>query len=251
MPSTARPKTEPRTPLTRPRALSTAIALADAHGIGWLTMRRLAEALSVEAMSLYHHIANKDDILDGMVEIVFSEIDLPRDDTDWKTAMHQRAGSVRAALTRHPWAISIMESRTSPGPSTLRHHDAMIGCCRRAGLSIEMAAHAFSLIDSYIYGFVLQEVNLPFDNADDLERVVETIMPYLSADDYPNLVELTTRHVLQPGYNYGDEFDFGISLILDGLAAAARGTHAPQIEAPRRLPDNNGPVMGGACEDDT
>ena len=214
---------QPRVPLSRQRALSAAVALADAEGIGSLTMRKLARELGVEAMSLYHHVANKNDILDGMVDMVFSEIDLPSDNTDWKTAMRQRATSLRAALTRHPWAISIMESRTSPGPATLHHHDAVIGCCRTAGFSIEMAAHAFSLLDSYIYGFVLQEVNLPFDDADDLKAVVDAIMPQLSADEYPHLVELTTQHVLQPGYSYGNEFEYGLGLILDGLEAAVHG----------------------------
>jgi AcrR family transcriptional regulator len=199
------------------------VALADAGGLGSLTMRRLAQELGVEAMSLYHHVASKDDILDGMVEQVFSEIDLPADDTDWKTAMRRRAASVRAALTRHPWAISIMESRASPGPATLRHHDAVIGCCRRAGFPIEMAAHAFSLLDSYIYGFVLQEVNLPFGEADDLDEMVGAILPDLSAEEYPHLTELTVRHVLQPGYSYGAEFDFGLGLIVDGLEAAVHG----------------------------
>jgi AcrR family transcriptional regulator len=216
-------RAKPRVPLSRQRALCAAVALADAEGIGSLTMRTLAKELGVEAMSLYHHVANKSDILDGMVDLVFSEIDLPSDSTDWKTAMRQRATSVRAALTRHPWAISIMDSRTSPGPATLRHHDAVIGCCRRAGFSIEMAAHAFSLLDSYIYGFVLQEVNLPFDDEDDLGEVVESIMPNLSTDDYPHLLELTTEHILQPGYSYGNEFDYGLGLILDGLEAAVHG----------------------------
>ena len=216
-------KAQPRIPLSRHRALSAAVALADAEGIGSLTMRKLAQELGVEAMSLYHHVANKNDILDGMVDMVFGEIDLPSDNTAWKTAMRQRATSLRAALARHPWAISIMDSRTSPGPATLRHHDAVIGCCRTAGFSIEMAAHAYSLIDSYIYGFVLQEVNLPFDDADDLEEVLESIMPQLSADDYPHLVELTTEHVLQPGYKYGDEFEYGLGLILDGLETAMHG----------------------------
>jgi AcrR family transcriptional regulator len=215
-------KAEARAPLSRERALGAAVALADAEGIESLSMRRLARELGVEAMSLYHHVANKNDILDGMVEVVFGEIDLPPDDTDWKTAMRVRATSVRAALTRHPWAISIMESRTSPGPATMRHHDAVLGCCRRAGFSIEMAAHAFSLVDSYIYGFVLQEVNLPFDDTADLEAVVESILPDLSAADYPHFVELTTEHVLQPGYSYGNEFDYGLGLILDGLEADAR-----------------------------
>jgi AcrR family transcriptional regulator len=208
-----------RPPLSRQRALSTAVALADAEGIGALTMRRLAQELGVEAMSLYHHVANKDDILDGMVDTVFGEIELPADGADWRTAMCDRARSARAALTRHPWAISIMESRSSPGPATLRHHDAVLGSCRAAGFSVAMAAHAFSLLDSYIYGFVLQEVNLPFDETDDLEEVVESMMLPFSADDYPHLVELTTEHVLRPGYRYGDEFDYGLGLILDGLAA--------------------------------
>lgn len=219
----ANTKGAPRVPLSRHRALSAAIALADADGISSLTMRKLALELGVEAMSLYHHVANKDDILDGMVEMVFGEIDLPTDGTDWKTAMHRRANSVRAALTRHPWAISIMDSRTSPGPAKLRHYDAVIGCCRKAGFSIEMTAHAFSLIDSYIYGFVLQEVNLPFDDADDLHEVVESIMSQLSPDEYPHLVELTTEHVLQPGYSYGNEFEYGLGLILDGLETAVHG----------------------------
>lgn len=215
-----KPKTQQRAPLSRQRALSTAVALADAEGIDSLTMRKLAHELDVEAMSLYHHVASKHDILDGMIDMVFGEIEVPSG-TDWKTAMRQRAISVRATLTRHRWAISIMESRTSPGPATLRHHDAVIGCCRQAGFSVEMAAHAFSMIDSYIYGFVLQEVNLPFDDTNDLEEVVDAILSGLSTDDYPHLAELTTDYVLQPGYSYGNEFEFGLALILDGLEAVA------------------------------
>ena len=214
-------KTEPRVPLSRARALSAAVALADAEGLESLTMRKLAQELGVEAMSLYHHVKNKTDILDGMVEMVFAEIELPSYSTDWKSAMLHRGNSLRTVLTRHQWAISIMESRTSPGPATLRHLDAMIGCCRNAGFSIVMAAHAISLIDSYIYGFVLQEVNLPFDNTDDLEQVVEEILPNLSMDEYPHLLELTTEHVLQPGYDYGNEFDFGLNAVLDSLQSVA------------------------------
>ena len=217
------PRSKPaRTPVTRDRALAAAVALADAAGLASLTMRRLARELGVEAMSLYHHLANKEEILDGMVELVFGEIELPRGDLDWKEAMLRRGASVRAALTRHPWAISIMESRTSPGPNTIGHLDAMIGACRRAGFSIVMAAHAISLIDSYIYGFVLQEVNLPFDDSSDLDELVGDILPGLTPDTYPHLLELTTEHVLKPGYSYGDEFDFGLGLVLDGLQAAAR-----------------------------
>jgi AcrR family transcriptional regulator len=216
-------KPRSRTPLSRERALSAAVTIADAEGLDALTMRRLAQELGVEAMSLYYHVANKEDILDGMVETVFSEIELPSDDTDFRTAMLRRAASLRATLTRHPWAITIMESRMSPGPATMRHHDWVIGCFRRAGFSIAMAAHGFSLIDSYIYGFVMQEVNLPFDETtgpEELEEIVAAILPRLSPDTYPHFVELTVDHVLQPGYRYGDEFDFGLRLILDGLETA-------------------------------
>jgi AcrR family transcriptional regulator len=220
----ARTKAPSRAPLTRERALAAAMQLADADGLGALTMRRLAQELGIEAMSLYHHVANKDDILDGMIDIVFGEIELPAAGEDWKTAMRARARAARAALTRHPWAVGLMESRSSPGPATLRHHDAVLGSCRRAGFSVAMAAHAFSLIDSYIYGFVLQEVNLPFDDSSDLEAVVESMMLPFSADDYPHLVELTTEHILKPGYSYGDEFEYGLGRILDSLEAAARGS---------------------------
>jgi AcrR family transcriptional regulator len=207
-------------PLTRQRALDAAIALADAGGIDALTMRKLAQALDVEAMSLYHHVANKDDILDGMVDSVFAEIELPVADIDWTTAMLQRARSLRAALVRHPWAIGIMESRRAPGPATLRHHDAVIGCCRRAGFSVEMSAHAFSLLDSYIYGFVLQEVNLPFADGDDLGEVLDSMVPEHFASEYPHFAELTREYVLRKGYSYSDEFEFGLGLILSSLAAS-------------------------------
>ncbi len=207
-----------RAQLTRQRALDAAIALADAGGIDALTMRKLAQTLDVEAMSLYHHVANKDDILDGMVDLVFAEIDLPVADIDWATAMLQRARSLRATLVRHPWAIGIMESRSAPGPATLRHHDAVIGCCRQAGFSVEMSAHAFSLLDSYIYGFVLQEINLPFTDGDDLNDVLESMMPENFALEYPHFAELTGEYVLRKGYSYSDEFEFGLGLILAGLA---------------------------------
>ena len=213
--------TPARVPLSRERALATAIDLADAAGIEALTMRKLAQALGVEAMSLYHHVANKDDILDGMVDSVFAEIELPAADTDWTTAMRGRARSVRAALLRHRWAISIMETRRAPGPATLRHHDAMIRCCREAGFSVEMSAHAFSMLDSYIYGFVLQEVNLPFDDSDDLAQVLDSMVPEHFAEQYPHFAELTAEYVLRPGYSYADEFEFGLGLVLDALTRAA------------------------------
>ena len=166
-----KPATEARAPLSRERVLGAAVAFADENGIGSLSMRKLGEALGVEAMSLYNHVANKDDLLDGMVDHVFGEIDLPSGAIDWKTAMRDRAGSARQALSRHPWAIALMQSRAAPGPATLRHHDAVIGSLRGAGFSIEMAAHAFSVLDSYIYGFALQEASLPFDAAEETAEV--------------------------------------------------------------------------------
>src|SRR5437867_8063557 len=140
----AKPATEARIPLSRERVLRAAVAFADESGIASLTMRKLGEALGVEAMSLYNHVANKGDLLDGMIDIVFSEIDLPSRGADWKTAMRQRGVSARRVLSRHPWAIGLMESRSSPGPATLRHHDAVIGRLREAGFSIALAAHARS-----------------------------------------------------------------------------------------------------------
>lgn len=194
-----------------------AISLADKGGIETLTMRKLAQELEVEAMSLYHHVANKDDILDGMVDIIFSEIELPSNGVDWKTAMRERAISAREVLSRHLWAIGLLESRAKPGPGTLRHHDSVIGSLREAGFSIEMAAHAFSVLDSYIYGFALQELNLPFDTSEDLEELAGTILRQMPADEYPYFTEMIVEHVLKPGYDYGDEFEFGLDLILDGL----------------------------------
>src|SRR5688572_16957336 len=150
-----------RTPLSRELVLRAAVALADEGGVASLTMRKLAERLGVEAMSLYHHVADKDAIFDGIVDVVFGEIELPASDGNWRAALRARAVSARAALARHPWAIGLMESRPNPGPATLRHHDAVIGCLRAGGFSIAGAAHAYSVLDSYLYGFVLQSTNIP------------------------------------------------------------------------------------------
>jgi AcrR family transcriptional regulator len=200
--------------------LAAAVSLADADGIGALTMRRLGEAVGVEAMSLYNHVEGKSDLLDGMVDTVFSEIELPSPDGDWRSAMRDRALSARAVLTRHPWAVGLMDSRTSPGPATLRHHDAVLGSLRGAGFDVPMAAHAFSALDSYTYGFVLQETSLPIDSPEQTEEVATAMLERFPAEEYPHLAELTVEHVLRPGYDYGEEFTFGLDLILDGLERA-------------------------------
>lgn len=215
------PKTGParnqRAPLSRDRVLKAGVALADRNGIGSLTMRKLGESLGVEAMSLYNHVANKEALLDGMIDLVFEEIEVP--EADWKSAMRERGISARRALTRHPWAVGLMESRVSPGPATLRHHDSVIGCLRQSGFPVVLAAHAFSALDSYIYGFVMQEMALPFDASDETQTadLVKKILEGIPEDRYPHLRELTVEHVLRPGYNYGDEFAYGLELILEGL----------------------------------
>ncbi|MEU0086243.1 TetR/AcrR family transcriptional regulator [Streptomyces sp. NPDC006274] len=210
-------KASARTPLNRERVIRAAMAVADEKGTAALTMRAIAGPLGVEAMSLYHHVAGREDVLDGMVDAVFGEINLPPRDTDWKSAMRHRATSARAVLRSHPWAVALMDSRTRPGPMTLRHHDAVIGALRAAGFSVPMAAHAFSLIDSYLYGFVIQEVSLPFSGSAELEEVAGALLSEMPADAYPHLTELVTEHALRPGYDYADEFTFGLALILDAL----------------------------------
>jgi AcrR family transcriptional regulator len=179
-------------------------------------MRNLGQKLQVEAMSLYNHVANKDDILDGIVDLVFSEIELPADRADWKSAMRKRAISAHQALLRHPWAPSLMQSRTKPGPATLRHHDSVLGSLRKAGFTLVMAAHAFSAIDGYVYGFALQQINLPLQSKEQVAEVGDNILRQL-AGEYPYLTEMITEHAMKPGYDYAEEFQFGLDLILDGL----------------------------------
>ncbi|HVD45829.1 MAG TPA: TetR/AcrR family transcriptional regulator [Candidatus Limnocylindria bacterium] len=208
---------KPRAPLSRERVMRAAVALADKGGIESLTMRRLGQELRVEAMSLYNHVANKEDIVDGIVDLVFGEIDVPSDGAGWKTAMRQRAISARDVLLRHPWATSLMQSRTKPGPATLRHNDSVLGSLRAAGFTVEMAAHAFSVMDGYIYGFALQQMNLPSHSSEEATQLAEGILRKLPANEYPHLAEMITEHAMNPGYDYADEFEFGLDLILDGL----------------------------------
>lgn len=207
-----------RAPLTREAVLRAAVALGDEKGVDSLTMRKLAERLGVEAMSIYHHVPNKEAILDGMIDAVFAEIDLPSYDDDWRTSMRERAISARAVLVRHPWAIGLMDSRTNPGIASLRHRDAVIGCLRAGGFTIAGAAHAFSVLDSYIYGFALQETGMPFEaTGGDLDELAEAILEQMPRDQFPHLTELIVDHALKPGYAYAEEFGIGLDLVLDGL----------------------------------
>ncbi|HET8988941.1 MAG TPA: TetR/AcrR family transcriptional regulator [Humibacillus sp.] len=204
-----------RPALSRDRIVGAAATVADRRGLTGVSMRNVGRELGVEAMSLYHHISGKDDLLDGLADWVFTGIDLPALDEPWRPAMHARAASSRGRLAAHPWALGLIESRRNPGPALLRHHDTVLGCLRRNGFSVALAAHAFSAIDAYVYGFVLTELNLPMQSGEAADELVaEMALPF---DRYPHLAEMISVQVLGKDYSYGDEFDFGLGLILDGL----------------------------------
>ena len=208
--------------------LETAVALARRDGLESLTMRRLADELGAGAMTLYHYVPNKEKLLDGMVDLVFGEIELPTTEVDWKTALRRRALSTREALNRHRWAVGLMESRRTPGPASLRLHDAVLGCLREAGFSIEMTIQAYSVQDAYIYGFALQEKSIPFDDAEGAAAVAEAQYREYDeleeerqlgelADAFPYLAEVVAGHVAKVGYDFATAFEYGLDLILDAL----------------------------------
>lgn len=208
----------PATKLSTERVIEGAVALADRVGVDALTIRKIADEIDVKPMSIYHHVPNKEAIIAGMVDVVFAEIDLPPVDTDWRTAILVRCRSMRTVLARHPWAAPLMEAGTSPGPATLTHHDAVIGCFRRAGFSLALTGHAFAIIDAYLYGFALQEATLPATGGEEMAEIAGAVAEQMPADLYPHLTEFTHDHILQPGYDFADEFEVGLQLILDGLS---------------------------------
>ncbi|MBG6237688.1 AcrR family transcriptional regulator [Mycetocola sp. CAN_C7] len=209
-----------REPVTQERAIRVAVALADAGGIASLSMRKLAGELGVEAMSLYYHVKNKDELLDGMVGLVVSEMAVPAADAEWKPAMRERSESARSVLKRHPWAISEIDARNTP--ATLHYLNATIGCLVAAEFSIPLAAHTMSLVDSYVHGFALQESSLPLDESGDIGAVTENVLAQqeMMAGANPHLARMATELILQPGYAYGNEFAFGLGIILDGIEAS-------------------------------
>ena len=228
MPGTGRTRPLDRAPLSRERVLNGAVAVADATGVAGLTIRSLAQELGVKPMSVYHHVANKEQILDGIVDIVFSEIELPSTDVDWKTAMRRRALSTREALNRHRWAVGLMESRATPGPASFALHNAVLGCLREGGFSIETTIQAYSALDAYIYGFALQEKSVPFEDAEGSTAVVEEQVrefDELAAerqfgameDEFPYLAEVVVGHVAKVGFDFATAFEYGLDLILDAL----------------------------------
>lgn len=209
------PSKKDRVRLSRERVLRAAIEYADAHGLDSLSMRKLGQELGVEAMSLYNHVANKDAILDGMVDAVVAEIELPEPGLDWQTAMRQRATSAHDMLLRHPWAAMLLMSRANVGPANLRYVDATIGVLRSAGFSIPLADHAWNAIDSFLYGFTLQELNFPFA-PEEYGDVAADHLPDLPADELPHLTEMTIS-VMTGAHDGRHDFTFGLDLLLAGL----------------------------------
>ena len=204
-----------RPALRRDRVVEAASRVADSGGLTSVSMRNVAKELGVEAMSLYHHIAGKDALLDALADRIFAAIELPDVDDPWRPAMTARAASARAVLSAHPWGLGLIESRRNPGSALLRHHDAVLGCLRRGGFSVALAAHAFSVIDAYVHGFVLTELNLPFEPGEATEDFVVALG--LPVEEYPHLAEMVAEQVRGRGYAYADEFGYGLDLILDGL----------------------------------
>jgi len=208
--------------LSRDRVIEAAAAVADRSGLAGVTMRSVGAELGVEAMSLYHHVRGKDDLVDGLADWVFALIAVPRPGGEWRSEMVLRAESARAALSAHPWGLGMIESRRAAGDALLRHHDAVLGCLREGGFPVALAAHAFSAIDSYTYGFVLTEVNLPFEPGESADEFVTGLS--LSAQRYPYLAETIAEQVVGRDFAYADEFTYGLDLILDALAARLTGS---------------------------
>jgi AcrR family transcriptional regulator len=211
---------EPRTPLTRGRVLQAALRLADSSGIEALSMRRLGQELGVEAMSLYNHVANKDDIRAGIVELVLQEVEVPADETDWKAAIRQTALSSHDVFLRHPWACSLMMRVDRPMPPRMRWMDSVLRLLREAGFSADLTHHAYHALDSHITGFTLWQVSLPFETREELVGMAEDFLRSFPVDDYPYVVEHIHQHLTESGAGERSAFEFGLDLILDGLERA-------------------------------
>jgi AcrR family transcriptional regulator len=219
---------EGRATLTKERVVRAAVELAQRDGIESLSMRKLADELGAGAMSLYHYVPNKEELLDGMVDVVFAEIELPPTGVEWRAAMRTRALSTRQVLRRHRWAVGLMESRRSPGPASFRLHDAVLGCLREGGFSVEQTVQAYSVLDAYIYGFALQEKNVPFEDAEGAAAVAQEQSQQFDAqaaaeqtaalaEEFPYLAEVVAGYVARVGFDFATEFEHGLDLVLDAL----------------------------------
>jgi AcrR family transcriptional regulator len=225
----------PRTPLTRERVLAGAISIADRDGLAALTIRSLATELGVKPMSVYHHVPGKEAILDGIVDAVFAQFDLPAPGGDWRSELRARYTSARAVLRRHPWAVALLESRVNPGPATLHQHDAVLGTLYGAGFAAADVSHGVAILDAFVYGFVIQEATLAFETGEEAAELAEAVLAELPTGAYPHLARFAAEHVLQPGYDFGIEFDYGLDLLLDGLAASLVAESGSPESAPPRI----------------
>ena len=207
----------PRTPLSKERILRAAIELADAEGVEALSMRRLAKELGVEAMSLYNHVANKGEILAGIIDLVAGEFDLPSDASNWKAAMRRNAVSSRDVLLRHRWATGIWMTQGG-GPARLRNGDWMLRTLREAGFPPQLIYHAFHILESYVLGYTLQQLNFPY-KGEELAGMAADFLKQIPVEDYPDLVEHIHQH-LEPHEEGPGGFEMGLDLILDGLDRA-------------------------------
>lgn len=206
--------------MSRDRILRQAVDLADDAGLESVTMRTLAHRLGAEAMSLYRHVANKEDLLDGMVDLVYEEIELPDADAGWRSSLRARAVSARSVLVRHPWAIALMESRVQPGPANLRHHEALLAVLVASGFNGRTATRIANVIDSYVYGFAIQERALPVSTPEQMAEVGPELIAALG-DAFPHLAR-AGREFIEHGFDYGAEFEAGLDLVLAGLEAGVR-----------------------------
>lgn len=213
-----------RTPLSRERIIAAAMQVADEGGLQSVSMRSVGKALGAEAMSLYHHVGGKEELLDLLADAAFEEIPLLEIGTPWRAAMVDRADAMRAVLTAHPWALGLLESRTNPGQAVMRHHDRVLGVLRHEGFDLALAAHAYSVLDAYIYGFVLTELTLPFTPDTGPEAFAEGLQ--LPVDEYPHLAEMLEQMIVGHDYAFGDEFGYGLDLVLDQLEVRLAAQHA-------------------------
>lgn len=211
----------PRHPLERERIIEEAVRIADEHGLDAVTMRKLARSLGVQAMSLYHHVPSKEALLAAMLDAIYERMALPRAEEGWRDAMRARAASMRQAFRDHPWSLGLVDTGTNPGPAALNHTDSLLGTLRSAGFSVPMAAHAMAVFDAFVYGFAVQERNLPFTAGPDVADVATDVLASIPEGVYPHLQEFALEHVMTPGYDFGDEFAFGLELVLDGIERVA------------------------------